>query len=396
MTGLLVSVVGTSISSGVDAAGRFTLSGVPAGDVQLKFVAPGVDVTVPLTQVQASQTVSLTVNVQEDSVTVETIVRSTPSDEQLEGRVESLPPTMAAGSLKVAGRTVKTDDATRFEQGGATKEFGDLQIGMRVHVTGRPSGPDVAATVIRIQNTNTWIPVQVNGVVDSFAGSETLFQFKLGSRLVKGDNLTAFFGASTFSMLRDDVRVEVKGQQRDGYVYAERVHVNGGTGEDEEGEDADDGADDADQEQSASIHGLLTAKEGARPTLVLTVGGTTVRTSADTEVRRRGDVQSLDALALGQRLHVVGVRQPDGSLDARRIFIEDDATGGAVEIQGSAGGVKGACPSLLFQVNGYSVVTSAATAFEGGACTTLKSGHHVLVKGTRQSDGSIAATSVKR
>src|ERR671911_2103073 len=32
--GVVVSVMGTAISSGIDAADRFTLTGVPAGDVQ--------------------------------------------------------------------------------------------------------------------------------------------------------------------------------------------------------------------------------------------------------------------------------------------------------------------------------------------------------------------------
>src|SRR4029079_5770724 len=175
--------------------------------------------------------------------------------EQLEGRVESLPPTTADGSLVVAGKTVKTDTTTRFEQGGATKAFTDLLIGMRVHVEGTAAGADLRASLIRIQNTNTWIPVEINGVIDSLSGNASLFQFKIGSRLVKGDSLTTFFGSSTqsFAMLKDGVRVEVKGQQRDGYVYAERLHVN----------DAD--VTHSGQDESASIQGVLTAIGGTKP-----------------------------------------------------------------------------------------------------------------------------------
>jgi hypothetical protein len=222
-----------------------------------------------------------------------------------------------------------------------------------------------------------------------------LFQFKVGSRLVKGDDLTEFFGSSAaagFALLKDGVRVEVKGQQRDGYVYAERIHVNG-TGEDDE-DDEDDEEDE--QDSSASIHGVLTAMAGSRPVLTLTVGGTTVRTSAGTQVQRRGDVQTLDALQLGQTLHVVGTRQPDGSLDARRIQISDDETGGEFEIEGSLGGLKGTCPALTFGVNGFTVVTNSATTFEGAACTALKSGDKVKVNGTKQGDGSVLASRVRR
>lgn len=384
---LTVTVVGTTISSGIDASGRFTLTGVPAGDVELKFSGAGVDSVVRLSLVLPSQTVALVVNVDGTAVVVDSEVRSTATTEQLEGRVESLPPTTAAGALVVAGRTVTTDTTTRFVQGSATKTFADLQIGMRVHVEGTPSGNDLRASLIQIQNTNTWIPVEVNGVIDSLSGTATLFQFKIGSRLVKGDTLTTFFGSATqsFSTLKDGVRVEVKGQQRDGYVYAERLHVN----------DADaTETDDDGQDSSASISGVLTVIGGSTPTLTLTVGGTTVRTSSSTEVRRRGDVQTLDTLKVGQTLHVVGARQSDASLNARMIQIDDDPTGGAVEIEGSVGGLKGTCPAVSFSVNGFAITANSATVFAGGTCSTLKSGSKATVKGTKQADGIILATRI--
>ena len=208
--------------------------------------------------------------------------------------------------------------------------------------------------------------------------------------MIKGDNLTGFFGdgdkPDTFSNLKDGVRVEVKGQQRDGFVYATRIHIN---------DNGDDNGDDGGQDDSASIHGTLTAMSGSKPALTLTVGGTTVRTSSSTEVKRRGDVQSLDTLKVGQSLHVVGDRQPDGSINARKIEIDDDAPGGEFEIEGSMGGLQGTCPSIRFGVNGFSVSTSASTTFEDGTCSSLKNGAKVNVKGTRNADGSVAATRVK-
>ena len=107
-------------------------------------------------------------------------------------------------------------------------------------------------------------------------------------------------------------------------------------------------------------------------------------------------MQTLDALKTGQTLHVVGVRQADGSIDARRIQIEDDATGGEFEIQGSVGGLKGSCPSVTFGVNGFSILTNSATVFQGGACPALKSGDKATVNGLKQADGSILATRVKK
>ena len=86
-----------------------------------------------------------------------------------------------------------------------------------------------------------------------------------------------------------------------------------------------------------------------------TVDGTTVRTSSRTEVQRRGDVQTLDTLKVGQTVHVVGAGRPNGSIDARRIQIDDDQTGGEFEIHEAAGGLKGSCPALTFGVNGFSI-----------------------------------------
>jgi uncharacterized protein DUF5666 len=385
MSGLVVTVVGTNISASVDAADRFTLNGVPPGDATLKFTGAGVDSTVPLAQLQPAETVSLVLSVAGAAVSVDSEIRSTASSQQREGRVESLPPTTAANTLIVSGKTVKTDSGTRVEQGGAAKSFADLLIGMRVHVEGTASGSDITASLIRIQNTNTWIPIEINGVIDSFAGTTAMFQFKIGSRLVKGDDLTVFFGNSTFSMLKDGVRVEVKGQQRDGYTYAERIHVN------------DSGTDDGTgQDDSASIQGLLTSIAGTKPALTLLVGGTVVRTSASTDVQRRGDMQTLDALKIGQTLHVVGVRQSNASIDARHVFIDDDATGGEFQIEGSIGGLKGSCPSVVFGVNGFSIATNGSTVFDGGACSTLQNGDKVTVNGLKNGDGSVLATRVKK
>jgi len=157
------------------------------------------------------------------------------------------------------------------------------------------------------------------------------------------------------------------------------------------------GDDDGDgQDSSASIHGTLTAISGGFPNFVLTVGTTTVRTSSGTEVKRKGDVQTLNQLKVGMSVHVVGDRQSNGSIDARKIEINDDATGGAFEIEGSAGGVKGTCPTLTFGVNGFNITTSGSTTFEGTTCTGLKSGDKVKVNGVKQANGSVAATKVTR
>jgi hypothetical protein len=390
--GLVVTVVGTSISSGLDAAGRFTLQNVPAGDIQLQFSGPATG-TITVSAVKTTETITLVVAVTSSSVTLESAARSSAGTEELEGRVESLPPTMAAGALKVAGRIVTTDAATQIRHGSSALEFDDIQIGYRVHVRGLTSGANLVASSIEIQNTITTIPVNVNGIISDLAGTPAAFEFRIGSRVVKGDASTGFFGdgdsPDSFASLEDGVRVEVKGLQRDGHVYAARIHINGD-------DEAEEDEDDAEQDTSASIHGALMQIGGSAPTLQLLVGTTTVRTTSGTEVRRRGDVQTLAALTVGMDLHVVGTRQPDGSLDARMIQITDDAPGGAFEIQGAAGGVSGSCPALTFSINGFSIRTTAATTFDGTTCAAMKSGTKVTVTGVVQADNSVLATLVKK
>ncbi len=384
-----VSVAGTALSAGIAADGRFALTSVPAGDIQLQFAAAGATATLPLPGVQAAQTIDVVVAVSGPTATLESEFRSGGAEAELEGRVESLPPTMPALTFKAAGRTVKTDSSTRFKDGSASRSFTDLAIGMRVHARGTASGDVLNATLVELQNSQVDVPVPVNGVVDGLTGTAAAFQFKIGSVVIKGDSSTGFFGdgdtPDTFADLKNGVRVEVKGQQRDGYVYATRIHINDGDDDKAPPEDT-----------SASIEGTLKTIGGSIPSLVLTVNTTTVRTSSSTTVKRRGDFQSLDTLKVGQTLHVIGTRRSDGSIDARLIEIDDDATGGEVEIEGSVGGLKGTCPSVAFGLNGYSIATTGSTTFDGAACSTIKNGDKVDVKGTKQADGSVLATKVEK
>lgn len=381
-SGMTVSVGGTTLSASVDGSGRFSLRGVPDGTARLRFSSATVDATADLTAVQSTETIDIAVSVTSTSATIESVSRSTGSAEQLEGRVESLPPTMAAGTLMVAGRTVSTDGETRILSGNMPLDFTAFAIGQRVHVKGTTSGTSLLAGVIDIQNTNVDIPVPINGDIENFTGTSSDFQFEIDGRVIRGDGSTEFFGNSEFGDIADGKRAEVKGLLRDGFVYAARMKVE--TDDDEE------------PEESASIEGLLESL-GSLPTPALVVDGTNVTTTTSTVVRRRGDVQDLGVLQLGMTLHVVGTRQSDGSIVARMIQIKDDQTGAVLEISGPAGGVKGTCPALAFSVNGYAIVTDGATTFSPApGCSAIKSGAKVTVIGTVQAGGTVKATSVDR
>jgi hypothetical protein len=244
--------------------------------------------------------------------------------------------------------------------------------------------------------------VNVNGIVEALNKTTpppgSTFTFRIGSREIRGDAGTKLYGEHdvplTLDSLANGQRVEVKGEQRDNFVYAVRLHIGGVT------------TPQPPQEDSASVEGRLESITGTKPALTLEIkssGVTTiVTTTSSTEVRRRGDVQTLDALAVGQTVHAVGTRMAGKSIVARMLQIKDDEPEGAFVIEGSLGGLKGACPVINFGVNGYTVKTSAATKYypdvpaPGAKCEDLKSGTKVEVEGKRQSDGSVLAEKVTK
>jgi hypothetical protein len=382
--GLIVTVAGTDLSAPVDGAGTFSLQDVPAGDVDLRFSSPTVNGNVLLDDVQASQTIDIAVSVDDTTVALESQARSLGGDTELEGRIEEFPELTAEDDLVVGGRLVLTDEDTTFYFGNTEGEFEDLQIGWRVHVKGTTSGDELLASVIMVQNTNPDIQYPINGIIEGFSGTEDAFEFTIGRHLIKGDADTEFFGNTTFEDIADGEFAVVKSLLRDGFFYALRLHI--------ENDEEDD--DDEEQEESASVEGLLEGLGGVAPDLTFMVGTTMVTTTGTTIVQRKGDVQTLEELAEGMTVHVVGDRQPDGSLIARRVQIKDDEVGGAFQIEGALGGLSGTCPTVSFGVNGYAIVTDAATVYDPAApgCSGLKPGNKVRVDGIVQADGTVLAT----
>lgn len=264
--------------------------------------------------------------------------------------------------------------------------------------TDSPTSPSSLTAPTTPTSENT-AGATINGTVSGLTGSAAAFEFTIEGRLVRGDAATQFFGdgnrADSFTNLLNGGRVEAKTQARDGFFYAVRIHINRSATEPAP-PSAPTPPPNPPQEESASIEGPLTALSGGPPNLVLTVNGTTVRTSGSTDVQRRGDKQDLGTLRLGQTLHVIGVRRSDGSIDARLIQIKDDAPSGEFSIDGSMGGLKGSCPNLTFKVNGYSIASNGSTSFPNAACDSFKNGDKVRVRGIRQADESVNATSIEK
>jgi hypothetical protein len=390
---LKVQAVGTDLVATVSQTGQFTL-GVPSGTVQLHFFGAGTDASVTLSPVSKGDTVALAVTVSGTTAVVQSEVHthSGGSETEIDGRIESLPPTQPAGTLVVAGQTVTTNADTVIEQDDMPRTFADLAIGQRVHVSGQSSGGAFLATRIEIENDNTDIGVEVNGILSDLSGTELAFQFMVNGRLIKGDAQTVFFGdgnkMDTFANLDDGDRVEVKGQQMDAYVYAVRIHINGNSKDDTDNTEFDE-------------TGQISDLGGTCPTLTFMLAGKTVNTNDLTVFSNAGGCDAILAASPAPTLEVKGAVQPDGSVIATAVRDgSDEGDGGdtgssSFDAKGPIVGLAGACPTVSFSLKGTPIDTNAATAYEGLSCSALANGKKVEVTGTKQANGRVLATKIQ-
>ncbi len=147
---------------------------------------------------------------------------------------------------------------------------------------------------------------EVNGIISGLSGSASSFQFMVGSRQVKGDSQTQFFGdgnnPDSFANLKDGVRVEVKGTLKSSYVYANRIHVNDGSGPVTPGSGGN-GGDNGGQEAEAS--GAISTLSGSCPSVSFSLGSQAVQTNSSTKFMNI----SCSSLKDGVKVEVSGTKQ---------------------------------------------------------------------------------------
>jgi hypothetical protein len=144
-----VTVAGTDISTVVDGNGEFTLTGVPPGDVQLRFAGSGVSATIMLTGVSATDRITVTISLNGNGARLESERREREDEDddanELEGRVSNVSGTCPALSFTVSATTVRTNGVTRFKDGPCVQ----IANGVRVEVEGsrQPDGSILATEV---------------------------------------------------------------------------------------------------------------------------------------------------------------------------------------------------------------------------------------------------------
>src|SRR5262245_20682632 len=237
---LTVTVTGSSATSTVDNSGRFMLTNVPAGRIDLHFVGNGVDAHLPL-DVAERATIAITVRVSgHDAQLEDNHANPGPGNGQqnaeLEGRITagSLAGSCAAHNLSFTVGTTKvlTNASTQFKEarcealkGGSEVEVKGTRQGDGTILASSIEGDDEDEDENEDRNE-----AEVKGAIaaGSLGGScaASNLSFRVGSALVKTNASTQFKDATCVSLKAGD-SVEVKGaRQADNSVLASRVERN--------------------------------------------------------------------------------------------------------------------------------------------------------------------------
>jgi hypothetical protein len=146
---------------------------------------------------------------------------------------------------------------------------------------------------------------------------------------------------------------------------------------------------------SISFSGAIASQSGSAPDLTLLVAQRTVLVSSSTDVRRRGEPQSVNTIFSGQTVEITGQEQADGRVVATVLNIVDDARGGTFVVTATIGSITGVCPDHHLTVLGYDVFTDFSTTWQT-PCSGLAAGARIEIVGKKLPDGTITASSIKK
>ena len=149
--GLSVTITGTGVSSAVDASGRFTLSGVPSGDLDLHISGAGNDAHVRVSGVTDHEHITVTLTVTGSAATVEDSERDEDNNEaEVEGLVTAI--NVTGRTMTVRGKIVTVPTGTPIRHGDTVIDFAAIKVGDRVHVHGTNTTSGITATRVTVQN----------------------------------------------------------------------------------------------------------------------------------------------------------------------------------------------------------------------------------------------------
>lgn len=241
--GIKVSVVGTSLSTTTDAAGRFVLAGVSGGSATLRFQGQGIDGTIELSGLVEGQTLTITVRVSGSKpqlVTPSSPASPSPSPSpqgkkvEFEGTVEAV----GASSLTVSGHVFLVNAGTKIKRDDHTIALADVKVGDKVEGEGVVQADgSVLATKIKVENDEDddnqgENEVDFKGTIDSITPPTLVVS---GRKVMTNGSTRIRNGDKTVALtdLKPGQKVEVEGiAQTDGSVLASKIKVEDGGDDD--------------------------------------------------------------------------------------------------------------------------------------------------------------------
>lgn len=310
--GLTVTIAGTPMSTIVDSSGQFTFRNVPGGNVALMFTGPGVNGEVDLDSVEMTETITLVLTMSGASIGVDSEHRHGGSQDQLEGLIQSLPPSVPAGTFVVAGQTVTTDANTTFTNHGAAATFASLTLGARVHVSGHSNGSALVASTVMIQSGGNsggggdngggdQQSASIDGSLTSIAGAIPNLTLSVGGTIVTTSASTEVRrrgDVQDLSVLQVGMNLHVEGTRlANGSIAARMLQIK---------DDASGGA--------FQISGSMGGLHGTCPSVQFVVNGFSIFTDGSTVFS-----PACSTFKSGTKVTVNGVTQPDGSIKATNV-----------------------------------------------------------------------------
>jgi Domain of unknown function (DUF5666) len=230
LSGVTVRVAPSGPSAQSDASGNFTLTGVPAGNVELEFTRA--DINARGSVMLASGSNALTAAITGGTAVI------TPrghAGEEIEGLVQSV--NAGGGSLVVVDQrlgtvTVTIGASTILRKGNATITLSTLASGMRVHVKAMLQGDGTyLATEILLQDQNVGGESEAEGSVASVnsAGGSFVVTTVSGPVTVRTGPSTTYKkkgATASFADIAVGAMVEAEGTlQSDGSILARKVTI---------------------------------------------------------------------------------------------------------------------------------------------------------------------------
>jgi len=279
---------------------------------------------------------------------------------------------IGSSSFAVAGVTVKVDDKTEIKSRGQTISFSNLKVGDKVVVLGtRQSDGSILARKIEVM-LKVEPPATIQGTIQTIGSSS----FAVAGVTVKVDDKTEIKSKGqtiSFSNLKIGDKVVVVGtRQSDGSILARKIEVM------------------LKVETPAHVEGTIHSTASSS----FVVGGVTVQVDTKTEIKSVGRTLKFSDLKVGDKVVVLGTRQSDGSILAKKIEVMPK-----VEPPAHVEGTIQSIGASSFVVSGTTVVVNDKTEIKYKGSTMkfadLKVGFRVNVEGTKQSDGSILALKIE-